>query len=54
MRGSLVLERHGSLHIDDARAVAAAHGLELAIAPGAHRRLPVRWPSADALRQYAA
>jgi hypothetical protein len=53
-RGSLVLERHGSLGIDDARAVAAAHGLELAIAPGAHRRLPVRWPSADALRQYAA
>jgi len=53
-RGSLVLERHGSLGVDDARAIAAAHGLELAIAPGAHERQPVRWPSADALRQYAA
>jgi tRNA A37 threonylcarbamoyladenosine synthetase subunit TsaC/SUA5/YrdC len=46
----LVLERHGSLGIDDVRRVAAAHGFELAVAPGAHERLPVRWPSADVLR----
>jgi hypothetical protein len=50
----LVLERHGSLGIDDARAVAAAHGFELTVAPGAHERLPVRWPSIDALRSLAA
>jgi tRNA A37 threonylcarbamoyladenosine synthetase subunit TsaC/SUA5/YrdC len=48
--GGLVLERHGSLGVDDARAVAAAHGFELTVAPGAHERLPVRWPSADVLR----
>lgn len=53
-RGGLVLERHGSLGIDDARAVAAAHGFELTVAPGARERLPVRWPSADALRSLAA
>jgi tRNA A37 threonylcarbamoyladenosine synthetase subunit TsaC/SUA5/YrdC len=53
-QGGLVLERHGSLGIDDARAVAAAHGMELTVAPGAHERLPVRWPSVDALRSLAA
>ena len=49
-RGGLVLERHGSLGIDDARAIAARHGLDLAIAPGAHTRLPVRWPAGHAVR----
>jgi hypothetical protein len=52
-RGGLVLERHGSLGIDDARAVAARHGLDLAIAPAARTRLPVRWPAGD-VRTYAA
>ena len=46
----LVFERHGSLGIDDARAIAARHGLDLAIAPGAHARIPVRWPADDVLR----
>jgi tRNA A37 threonylcarbamoyladenosine synthetase subunit TsaC/SUA5/YrdC len=47
--GRLVLERHGSLGIDDARAIAARHGFELAVA--AHERVPVRWPE---MRTYAA
>ena len=51
--GRLVLERHGSLRIDDAREIAARHGYELAIAPSARTRVPVRWP-ADDLRTYAA
>jgi tRNA A37 threonylcarbamoyladenosine synthetase subunit TsaC/SUA5/YrdC len=49
----LALERHGSLGIDDVRAVADRHGLDLAIAPAAHTRLPVRWPG-TAVRSYAA
>jgi hypothetical protein len=49
--GRLVLERHGSLGIDDARAICARHGLELTVAPGAHGRLPVR---AAEVRTYAA
>jgi hypothetical protein len=44
-RGGLVLERHGSLAVDDARAIAARHGFDLALAPGADERVPVRWPS---------
>jgi tRNA A37 threonylcarbamoyladenosine synthetase subunit TsaC/SUA5/YrdC len=51
--GGLVLERHGSLGIADARAIAAHHGLELAVAAGARPRLPVRWPEMGA-RSYAA
>jgi tRNA A37 threonylcarbamoyladenosine synthetase subunit TsaC/SUA5/YrdC len=51
--GRLVLERHGSLAMDDARAIAARHGLDLAVAPGAHTRLPVRWPG-TAVGSYAA
>jgi tRNA A37 threonylcarbamoyladenosine synthetase subunit TsaC/SUA5/YrdC len=51
--GRLVLERHGSLGIDDARAIAARHGLELTVAPGAQTRVPVRWPG-TAVRTYAA
>jgi tRNA A37 threonylcarbamoyladenosine synthetase subunit TsaC/SUA5/YrdC len=50
-RGGLVLERHGSLGIDDARAIAARHGFDLTVA--AHDRVPVRWPG-TALRSYAA
>jgi len=48
--GGLVLERHGSLGIDDARAIAARHGLDMAIAPGARVRIPVRWPADLILR----
>ena len=48
-RPVIVLERHGSLAIDDAREVAARHGFGLTVAPGAHVRLPVRRPDADRL-----
>lgn len=48
-RPALVLERHGSLGIEDAREVAARHGFGLVVAPGAHARLPVRWPLAGRL-----
>ena len=43
-RGTLVLERHGSLGIERRAGGRRRHGLDLAIAPGAHERLPVRWP----------
>ena len=43
-RPTLVLERHGSLGIDDARQVAERHGYGLAVAPSAHVRVPVRRP----------
>jgi hypothetical protein len=52
-RGNLVLERHGSLRVDDAREVAERHGYELTVALSAHKRVPVRWPAGD-LRTYAA
>jgi tRNA A37 threonylcarbamoyladenosine synthetase subunit TsaC/SUA5/YrdC len=42
-RPALVLERHGSLGIDDAREVARRHGYGLVVAPSAHARVPVRW-----------
>jgi tRNA A37 threonylcarbamoyladenosine synthetase subunit TsaC/SUA5/YrdC len=51
-RPALLLERHGSLGVDHMRAVLARHGLGLAIAPGAHERVPVRWPGGS--RQLAA
>jgi tRNA A37 threonylcarbamoyladenosine synthetase subunit TsaC/SUA5/YrdC len=41
-RPALVLERHGSLGIDDVRTVAARHGYGLKVAPGGYARLPVR------------
>jgi tRNA A37 threonylcarbamoyladenosine synthetase subunit TsaC/SUA5/YrdC len=44
-RPALVLERQGSLSVDRIRAVVARHGYGLAIAPSAHERVPVRWPS---------
>ena len=43
-RPALLLERHGSLAADSIRQVAARHGYGLAIAAGAHERVPVRWP----------
>jgi tRNA A37 threonylcarbamoyladenosine synthetase subunit TsaC/SUA5/YrdC len=45
-RPALVLERHGSLGIDDARTVAERHGYELVVAPNARVRVPVRWSEA--------
>jgi tRNA A37 threonylcarbamoyladenosine synthetase subunit TsaC/SUA5/YrdC len=41
-RPALVLERHGSLHVDDVRAVASRHGLGLVLGEGARKRLPLR------------
>jgi tRNA A37 threonylcarbamoyladenosine synthetase subunit TsaC/SUA5/YrdC len=41
-RPALVLERHGSLGVDDVREVLARHGFGLVIAPGARLRQPVR------------
>jgi hypothetical protein len=49
--GRLVLERHGSLGIDDARAICARHRLDLTVATGAHERVPARAPE---VRTYAA
>lgn len=49
-RRALVLERHGSLGVADARAIAARHGLDLFLAPGANRRIPVRSPESETLR----
>jgi tRNA A37 threonylcarbamoyladenosine synthetase subunit TsaC/SUA5/YrdC len=43
-RPALVLERHGSLAIDEIRAVLTRHGFGLAIAPSGHARIPVRLP----------
>jgi tRNA A37 threonylcarbamoyladenosine synthetase subunit TsaC/SUA5/YrdC len=43
-RPTLVLERHGSLGIEDARQVTDRHGYGLVVAPGAHVRVPVRRP----------
>jgi hypothetical protein len=48
-RPALVLERHGSLGIEDAREVAARHGYALQVAPSARVRVPVRWPEAGRL-----
>lgn len=39
---ALVLERHGSLYVDDVRALVARHGFALVLADHAHRRLPMR------------
>jgi tRNA A37 threonylcarbamoyladenosine synthetase subunit TsaC/SUA5/YrdC len=48
-RPALVLERHGSLGIDDARQVARRHGYGLVVASSAHVRVPVRWADAGRL-----
>jgi tRNA A37 threonylcarbamoyladenosine synthetase subunit TsaC/SUA5/YrdC len=48
-RPALLLERHGSLGIDEIRAVCVRHGFGLAIAPSAHTRIPVRWPGEQRL-----
>jgi tRNA A37 threonylcarbamoyladenosine synthetase subunit TsaC/SUA5/YrdC len=41
-RPALVLERHGSLSVEDAREIAMRHGLDLVVPPTAHTRVPVR------------
>jgi tRNA A37 threonylcarbamoyladenosine synthetase subunit TsaC/SUA5/YrdC len=46
-RPALVLERYGSLGIEDVREVARRHGCGLVVAAGAHVRVPVRWAQAD-------
>jgi tRNA A37 threonylcarbamoyladenosine synthetase subunit TsaC/SUA5/YrdC len=38
----LTVERHGSLHVGDVRAIAAPHGVEVRLGPAAGRRLSVR------------
>jgi tRNA A37 threonylcarbamoyladenosine synthetase subunit TsaC/SUA5/YrdC len=48
-RPALLLERHGSLGVDEIRAVATRHGFALAIAPSARQRIPVRWGAAERL-----
>jgi tRNA A37 threonylcarbamoyladenosine synthetase subunit TsaC/SUA5/YrdC len=41
-RPCLTLERHGSMHVDDVRAVLAAQGFGLTLGPKALKRLPLR------------
>jgi 2-isopropylmalate synthase len=41
-RPALVLERHGSLGVEDVRATVERHGFELVLAEGARERLPLR------------
>ncbi len=41
-RPALVLERHGSLHVDVVREIADRHGFGLVLAEGARHRLPMR------------
>lgn len=43
-RGVLTLERHGSLGVEDIRAIVARRGLALALGDGAHERVPMRRP----------
>jgi 2-isopropylmalate synthase len=41
-RAALILERHGSLEVDDVRELVAQHGFGLFLADGARERLPLR------------
>jgi hypothetical protein len=41
-RPALVLERHGSLPVDEVRGIASRHGFGLVLGPGAQERLPMR------------
>jgi hypothetical protein len=41
-RPALILERHGSLHVDDVRELVERHGFGLFVAPTARERLPMR------------
>jgi hypothetical protein len=41
-RPAPILERHGSLHVDDVRELVERHGFGLFIAPSARERLPMR------------
>ena len=45
-RPALLLERLGSLAVEDVRTVVARHGLELVVAPSARVRIPVRGEAA--------
>ena len=49
-RPAVLLERHGSLGIDEVRTVVERHGFALQVAPSARERIPVR----VSLRQLAA
>ena len=48
-RPALLLERHGSLGIDEIRKVVARHGFGLQVAPSGHIRIPVRWAGTQQL-----
>jgi hypothetical protein len=48
-RPALLLERHGSLGIDEIRVVVARHGFGLQVAPSGHVRMPVRWQAGQQL-----
>jgi hypothetical protein len=41
-RPALILERHGSLHLDDVREIVERHGFRLFVAATARERLPMR------------
>jgi hypothetical protein len=41
-RPTLRIERHGSLHVDEVRPIAARFGLNVVLGPNAQQRLPVR------------
>jgi isopropylmalate/homocitrate/citramalate synthase len=41
-RPALILERHGSLDVDDVRELVAKHGFGLVLADGAWERVPMR------------
>jgi hypothetical protein len=41
-RSALILERHGSLYVDDVRELVERHRLDLFVAPTARERLPMR------------
>ena len=41
-RPGLILERHGSMHVDDVRTVLDGLGFDLTLGPRAHTRLQLR------------
>ena len=41
-RPALILERHGSLGVEDVRELAGKHGFSLVLGEKAHERLPLR------------
>jgi hypothetical protein len=53
-RPTLIVERHGSMHVDDLRPIADRHGFGLALGPKAQDRLPQRqYASPPSLRKPA-